>query len=161
MIKALPLPSPEVVLSSGYKRYYGHLRLPLRPDENFVSLYLPVAISRHPKGSPVLPRMASPACHPCYPGSLAVGSGSYRQDSHRSLPRTSRGSAASTYLLTRLRLGSLSLWPVALPFGNSRPLIAQTPLPRATEAYGQFLGRDLNPLDNQLLLRTVKFSIMP
>src|SRR3990172_8544803 len=54
----------------------------------------------------------------------------------------------------RLRVGSLSLRPAALPFGNSRPLIAQTPLPRATEAYGQFLGRDLNPQDNQLLLRT-------
>jgi hypothetical protein len=121
-MKAVPLPSPEVMLSSGCKRYYGHLRLPLGPDENFVSLYLPVAISRHPKGSPVLPRMASPACHPCYPGSLAVGSGSYCQDSHRSLPRTSRGSAASTYLLTRLRLGSLSLQPAGLLGSPNEPL---------------------------------------
>ena len=31
MMKAVPLPSPKVMLSSGCKRYYGHLRLPLRP----------------------------------------------------------------------------------------------------------------------------------
>ncbi|QBC43729.1 hypothetical protein C1H71_09340 [Iodobacter fluviatilis] len=37
---------------------------------------------------------------------------------------------------------------------NSRPLITQTPLFRTTEAYGQFLGRDFNPLAKLLLLRT-------
>jgi hypothetical protein len=31
--------------------------------------------------------------------------------------------------------------------GTLRPLIAQTPLPSATKAYGQLLRRDLNPLD--------------
>ena len=31
-MKALPLPSPKVVLSLGYKRYYGQLRLPYRPN---------------------------------------------------------------------------------------------------------------------------------
>ncbi|MEN9660052.1 MAG: hypothetical protein RL571_3517, partial [Pseudomonadota bacterium] len=36
----------------------------------------------------------------------------------------------------------------------SRPLITQTPLFRTTEAHGQFLGRDFNPLAKLLLLRT-------
>ena len=40
--------------------------------------------------------------------------------------------------------------------GNSRPRVTATPLPHATEAYGQFLGRDFNPLDALLLLRTVR-----
>jgi|WetSurMetagenome_2_1015567.scaffolds.fasta_scaffold32552_6 hypothetical protein len=51
-MKAVPLPSPEVVLSSGYERYYGHLRLPHKTGENFVSLYLPVAIIGILKGLP-------------------------------------------------------------------------------------------------------------
>ena len=50
-------------------------------------------------------------------------------------------------IVTRLLIGSLSLWPAASPTGNLRPLIAQTPLPCATKAYGQLLRRDLNPLD--------------
>ncbi|WP_262488421.1 Maf family protein [Iodobacter fluviatilis] len=33
-------------------------------------------------------------------------------------------------------------------------MITQTPLFRTTEAYGQFLGRDFNPLAKLLLLRT-------
>ena len=55
---------------------------------------------------------------------------------------------------TRLHLGSLALRPISLSFRNSRPLITQTPLLRATKAYGQLLGRDFNPLAKLLLLRT-------
>ncbi len=33
--------------------------------------------------------------------------------------------------------------------------VTTTPLPHATEAYGQLFGRDFNPLDLLLLLRTV------
>ncbi len=40
--------------------------------------------------------------------------------------------------------------------GNSRPRVTTTPLPHATGAYGQLPGRDFNPLDLLLLLRTVK-----
>jgi len=36
--------------------------------------------------------------------------------------------------LTRLRVGSLSLRPAALPIGNLRPLVAKTPLPWTTGA---------------------------
>src|SRR4030067_1150527 len=59
---------------------------------------------------------------------------------------------------TRLRVGSLALRPALLLFGNSRPRVATTPLPHATKAYGQLLGRDFNPLDLLLLLRTVRFA---
>ena len=55
-------------------------------------------------------------------------------------------------------MGSLAFRPAILLFGNSRPRVATTPLPHATEAYGQLLGRDLNPLDLLLLLRTVRLA---
>ncbi len=57
---------------------------------------------------------------------------------------------------TRLRIGSLAFRPALLLCGNSRPRIAPAPLPHATKAYGQLLGRDFNPLDTLLLLRTVR-----
>ena len=57
---------------------------------------------------------------------------------------------------TRLLIGSFALRPAHLLLGNSRPQIAPAPLPRATKVYGQFLGRDFNPLDTLLLLRTVR-----
>ena len=72
-MKAVPLPSPEVMLSSGCERYYGHLRLPYKTEENFVSLYLPVAIIGILKGLPCSLAWLTPACHPCHPGSLSVG----------------------------------------------------------------------------------------
>jgi len=42
---------------------------------------------------------------------------------------------------------------------NLRPRVTTTPLPHATKAYGQLLGRDFNPLDLLLLLRTVTSNI--
>ena len=57
---------------------------------------------------------------------------------------------------TRLLMGSLALRPDTLLFGNSRPRVTTTPLPHATGAYGQFPGRDFNPLDTLLLLRTIR-----
>lgn len=51
-------------------------------------------------------------------------------------------------------MGSLALRPALLLCGNSRPRVAATPLPHATGAYGQLPGRDFNPLDLLLLLRT-------
>ena len=67
------------------------------PVCDLVELRFLISIScpynRHRTGPPVLPRMASPACHPCHPESLSVGSGSCCQDRHTSLPLTSRGSA--------------------------------------------------------------------
>jgi hypothetical protein len=58
--------------------------------------------------------------------------------------------------LTRLLIGSFAFRPAALSFENSRPRVTATPLPRTTKVYGQLLGRDLNPLDSLLLLRTAR-----
>src|SRR5690554_6362236 len=57
-------------------------------------------------------------------------------------------------MFTRLLIGSLTLRPALLLFGNSRPRVATTPLPHATGVHGQFTGRNLNPPDLLLLLRT-------
>ena len=57
---------------------------------------------------------------------------------------------------TRLLMSSLALRPAHLLFENSRPQITPAPLPHATKVYGQLLGRDFNPLDTLLLLRTVR-----
>jgi hypothetical protein len=57
-------------------------------------------------------------------------------------------------------MGSLTLRPALLLFGNSRPRVTATPLPHATEAHGQLPGRDFNPLDLLLLLRTVSFDLI-
>lgn len=51
-------------------------------------------------------------------------------------------------------IGSLALRPALLVFGNLRPRVTTAPLPHATGAYGQLPGRDFNPLDLLLLLRT-------
>ncbi len=75
------------------------------------------------------------------------------------LPLTSRGSASpilSNEAVSRFTRVAACTFAV----GNSRPLIAQTPLPRATEANGQLLGRDFNPLDKRLLLRTGRPSYL-
>jgi hypothetical protein len=72
----------------------------------------------------------------------------------RSSPSDHRVDFSNSF--TRLLIGSLALRPATLLFGNSRPRVATTPLPHATGAYGQFPGRDFNPLDILLLLRTVR-----
>ena len=59
---------------------------------------------------------------------------------------------------TRLLIGSLALRPALLLLGNSRPRVTATPLPHATGAYGQLPGRDFNPLDSLLLLRTARLG---
>jgi len=46
-MKVLPLSSPKVVLSLGYKRYYGQIRFPYRPSGiSVLTLYPPVAVLR-------------------------------------------------------------------------------------------------------------------
>ena len=71
-------------------------------------------------------------------------------------PSPSDHRVGSSISFTRLLIGSLTLRPALLLFGNSRPQITPAPLPHTTKVYGQFLGRDFNPLDILLLLRTVR-----
>src|SRR3989338_6616334 len=75
-------------------------------------------------------------------------------------PSPSDHRVGSSNSFTRLRVGSLALRPALLLFGNSRPRVTATPLPHATGAHGQLLGRDFNPLDLLLLLRTARFEFI-
>jgi hypothetical protein len=75
-------------------------------------------------------------------------------------PSPSDHRVGSSGSFTRLLIGSLALRPALLLFGNSRPRVTTMPLPHTTKAYGQFLGRDFNPLDLLLLLRTVRSFII-
>src|SRR6266581_7353478 len=63
-------------------------------------------------------------------------------------------------MFTRLLMGSLALRPALLLFGNSRPRVTATPLPHATGAHGQLPGRDFNPPDLLLLLRTARLALI-
>ena len=113
---------------------------------DFVPLYAPVDVPQHHRiGSPALDRLSCATCRPCYPG-RSSGPLPFSKPWCCGLPHLTTGSASS-HQVTRLRTGSLALRPAALPFGNSRPSVARTPLPRATGVYGQFPGRDSNPLD--------------
>ena len=120
MMKAVPLPSPEVMLSSGYKRYYGHLRLPLRPDETSLPYIhqLPICIL---KGLPCYPAWLSLRVTPATPEVRPLSLLIVVHNRRISLPLTSRGSAASL-IITRLRKGSLSLQPAGLLDSLNEPL---------------------------------------
>jgi hypothetical protein len=59
------------------------------------------------------------------------------------------------HLVYEATIGSFSLRPAQLLFENSRPRVATTPLSHATGVNGQLPGRDFNPQDLLLLLRTV------
>ena len=109
-------------------------------------------LSHHGIGSPALDRLSSAACRPCYPGRSHPPL-PFSQRMSSGLPQLTRGSDSPTRV-TRLPVGSLALRPAPSPCGNLRPLIAQPPLPRATQSYGQLLGGDFNPQDKRLLLRT-------
>ena len=153
--KAGSLPSNRVILSLALSRYYEPLRLPMRPSGiSFPYTLRLMSLQLHRIGSPALHCLSSMACHPCYPG-RSLGRLPLSTPWCCGLPHLTTGSA-SPIQVTRLLIGSLALRPTILPFGNSRPLITQTPLPRSTKMYGQFLGRDFNPQDNQLLLLTVR-----
>ena len=65
--------------------------------------------------------MASPACHPCYPGSSSIGYGSFCQDRYSSLPLCRRGST-TPLRISRLHIGSLTLRPAGLLDFLSEPL---------------------------------------
>jgi len=77
----------------------------------------------HLKGPPVLSHMASPACHPCYPGSPICRFWQF------SLGQMSQPSpyvhrvGNSILLITRLRIGSLALQPAGLLNPPNGPLL--------------------------------------
>ena len=105
-------------------------------------------------GSPALGNKSSSTCRPCYPESRWVPLPLFQRPSS-DLPLLTTGSASSISF-TRLLIGSLAFRPALLLFENLRPDVTISPLSHTTVAYGQFHGRDFNPLDLQLLLRTVR-----
>ena len=115
-------------------------------------------LKHHRIGSPALDCLSPTTCRPCYPGRFD-GPLPFSISMTSAFPTCPLGRHLQIRL-TRLRTGSLALRPAALPFGNLRPLIAQTPLPCATGMHGQLPGRDFNPIDKQLLLRTDNFLFL-
>ena len=102
------------MLSLGYKRYYGQIRLPCRPGKtSFPYIYRLLSCRASTRVSRVHCRMAAPACHPCYPGSPPIGSGSFRQDRCSGLSHCRKGSTTPSHV-SRLHLGSLALRPAGL-----------------------------------------------
>ena len=73
-MKALPLPSPKVLLSSEYKRYYGQLRLPYGPNG-----------TSFPYIHPLLPCTAPVRCLPCYPIRLPLRVTPATPEAHQSV----------------------------------------------------------------------------
>jgi hypothetical protein len=126
--KAGFLPSGRVMLSLALKRYYEPLRLPLQPGAiSFPYTRRLMFLNITATGLQHWAWISSATCRPCYPERL-----------HRLLPFSRPVTTAFPlcpqgrhlqFRLTRLRLGSLSLRPAALPIGNLRPPVARTPLP--------------------------------
>ncbi len=121
-MNALPLSSPKVMLPLRYKRYYGQLRLPYRPDgisfpyiHPLLSCAASVRTSRAtsyglPCVSPLIPR--EPTCR--------FWQFSSRQALRPSSVNQRVGNSNSS--LTRLHLSSLSLQPAGLLDSLIEPL---------------------------------------
>jgi hypothetical protein len=74
-MKTLPLPSPKVLLLWDPTGTVGNSDS-LAGQKELRSLISPrYCPAQHLQEPPVLPRMASSACHPCYPESPPIGSG--------------------------------------------------------------------------------------
>jgi len=77
----------------------------------------------HLQGPPVLPYTASPACHPCYPGSPSVGSGPAMAGlGQMSQPSPPDHRVGNSIAFTRLPIGSLPLQPAGLLGSLYEPL---------------------------------------
>ena len=145
-------------MSLGLKQYYEPLRLPLRANAlSFPYTHQPV-VSPPPKrasstGQCIFLNMPS-----LLPRETPRATSVIPARVQRPSPFDHRVGISISF--TRLLIGSLALRPALLRFGNSRPRVTTAPLPLATKAHGQLLGRDFNPLDALLLLRTVASCII-
>jgi len=156
MKKAGFLPSTGVLLSLGFKRYYEPLRLPFR------AAVISLPYTHWSVASPPPKRVSSTGLYvfqnmpSLLPRESRGATSVLPAPCHRPSPSDHRVGVSSSF--TRLLLGSLALRPALLLGGNLRPRVTTTPLPHTTKVYGQFLGRDFNPLDIRLLLRTVRLE---
>ena len=122
VMKALPLPSPKVMLSLRSYRYYGQLRLPHKPDgisfpyiHPLLSCTASVRASRAtsyglPRVSPLIPREST-----CRFWQFSLGQVFLPSSSNQRV-----GNSNSS--LTRLHLSSLSLQPAGLLSSLTEPL---------------------------------------
>jgi hypothetical protein len=142
------------MLSLGCKRYYEPLRLPFRA----AALSLPIPRGRWPPHPQK--RVSSTGQSVFHNMPFLLPRESTRTTSVVSArvqrPSPSDHRVGFSTSLTRLRIGSRALRPALSLCGHSRPRVTTTPLPHATTVYGQLLGRDFNPLDILLLLRTIR-----
>lgn len=126
--KAGSLPSDRVMLSHVLKRYYGPLRLPVRPAAISFPytrrlMFLNITASGLQHWTACLPQHAAPATPEDHPGRFR-----YPSPGASAFPERPPGRHLRLNL-TRLRAGSLALRPDALPIGNLRPPVTRTPLP--------------------------------
>jgi len=119
--------------------------------------------AQHLQGPPVLPRMTSPACHPCYPGSPPIRSGpamaGLRPMSQPSPPDHRVGNSTP---FTRLRIGSLALQPAGLLGSPKEPLSGNLLLRITPRTSLQLRGRtaELPRLDfNQQVIRYTRHTV--
>jgi len=161
-MKALPLPSPKVMLSLEYKRYYGQLRLPYRPDgisfpyiHPLLSCAAPVRASRAtsyglPCVSPLIPREST-----CRFWQFSLGQVLLPSSCNQRVGN-------SSFSFTRLHLSSLSLQPAGLLSSLAEPLsenyVLQVTLNTSLvlrRRTAEFLRLDFN----QLVIRYTRHAI--
>ena len=133
------------MLSLNLRRYYEPLRLPFRAEPLSFPYTARLMVSPHPKrvsstGQSIFKNMPS-----LLPRELITVTSVISTAIQRPSPSGHRVGYSNWF--TRLHIGSLALRPAFLLEGNSRPRVTTTPLPHTTGVYGQFPGRDFNPLD--------------
>ena len=133
------------MLSHHLKRYYEPLRLPFRAGPFSFPYTARLVASPPPKrisstGQSIFENMPS-----LLPRKLMDVISVIPTTILRPSPSDHRVGYSISF--TRLHVGSLALRPAFLLEENSRPHVTTTPLPHTTGVYGQFPGRDFNPLD--------------
>jgi hypothetical protein len=154
-MKVLPLSSPKVMLSLGYKRYYADpvkLRFLISTSCRSRSI---------DKGLPRSLSYGCPCVSPLLPGSPSIGSGSFRQDRCSGLPHCRKGST-TPLCVSRLHLGSLALRPAGLLDSLKEPLSGNSMLQVTLYTSLQLHGRttELPPSDlNRLVTRFTRHTL--
>jgi hypothetical protein len=141
MMKALPLPSPKVLLSLESHRYYGQLRFPYGPNGTSSPYIHPLL----PCPAPLRASRATPYDFPCVSPLLP------REPAYRfpavfvkigvpAFPQRPQGRQLHS-LLTRLHLSSLALQPAGLLGPLSEPLSENYVFPVTLHTSLQLRGR--------------------
>jgi len=122
-MKALPLPSPKVLLSLRFKRYCGQLRLPCRPS-GISSPYIHSLLSctASERASRAIPH-GFPCVSPLLPRESICRFWQFSSGQMSQPSPYVHGVGNSIFLITRLHLGSLALQPAGLLDPPNEPLL--------------------------------------